>query len=399
MIKKSSLQRIARIAGACLLAGSMVACGDDDPDSNPVDAGIDAPDQPVIDAGEADACAGGHGGGCTMSPFSLPEGGEFRLERFKRDPQNNDDLAAHAFFFSGQTPDFRPLGGPEVTIPQALRDQGYSCADYRQGNFFDNGYSEAAQAVVDTREYYDVGGARLRNADDPDDVIELATSIGSTEARAATDESSGLVHDTLFKGDIGTSVQLFSRYIPEIDGSADYPSLDLKYGESVTTEDMAGADGTGTPQIYMPAGFLMTSPAEDDFYAPKSLQFVRGQDTTLTYQLTNPEPVGEDPATGGYPTIIPFIGFVDDGGQVVAYCFKVNTGELDVEPGTTDEGKFIVPKEILEIIPAAPTVGYVLFGRFTHVAWEVQREPITRIDLLGIECLISQQWEVLDAPP
>jgi hypothetical protein len=400
MINKSSLQRIARIAGAILLAGSMVACGDDNPD-DAVDAGtVDGPSQPPPDGGGNDACVGGHGGTCGVtSPFQLPEGGEFRLERFKLDENNTDNLAAHAFLFSGQEPPFRALGGPEIPIRQALADQGYSCADFSPGALFDNGYSEAAQAVADSREYFDVGGARLINAEQANDTIELQTSIGTTDPRGATDESGGLVHKILYKGDVGTDVSLFARYVPEIDGSAAYPSLDLKYGESVVGDEMADADGNGTPQIYMPGGFTMTSPAEADFYAPGSLKFTKGQDLTLTYTLNDPEPVGEDPATGGYPSITPFIGFVDDGGQVVAYCFKVNPGELDVLPGTTDEGEFIVPYEVLEFVPAAPTTGYVLFGRFTHVAWEVQREPITRLDLLGVECLFSQQWQVADAAP
>lgn len=390
MIKKSSLQRMAQIAGTCLLAGSLVGCGDDGNNNNPPDAGPDA-NQGLIDGGGGtpDACVGGHGGGCFDSPFQLAEGGEFRLERFKYNPDNDDDLAAHGFFFSGQTPDFRPLAGPEIELRQEILDKKYTCHDMRQGNFFDNGKSPEAQTVVDTREYYDVGGARLINADDENDVIELVSSVGSTDVDAVTDLSASLQHEILFKGSPDTNVGLFSRYLPEIDGSAEYGSLDLKYGQSAAGDELADENGNGTPQIYMPAGFTMTSPAEEDFYA--NLQFVRGQDTVLTYTINNPEPVGEPLDQGGYPTIIPFIGFVDDNGKVNAYCFKNFAGELD-------DGEFIVPYEVYDIIPEAPTTGYIIFGRFTHCAWEVGREPITRLDLVGVECLISATWQVVDPP-
>jgi hypothetical protein len=381
MITKSSLQRVSRIAGACLLAGSVVACGGDDDGSTPIDAG---------GGGEPDACVGsGHGSGCISSPFQLPEGGEFRLERFKYDPDNNDDLAAHAFFFSGQTPDFRALAGPAIPIPRAdITNQKYACYDMNRGDFFDNGKSPEAQIVVDSREYYDVGGARLVNADNPADVIELVSSNVSTEADDTTDLSASLVHEILFKGSPDTAVGLFSRYEPQIDGSAEYSSLDLKYGQSAAGDEMADSNGNGTPLVYVPSGFTMVDPAEADFYGPKDLIFERGVDKVLRYTINNPEPVGEE---GGYPTIIPFIGFVDDNGKVNAYCFKELAGELD-------DGEFIVPYEVYDFIPAQPTTGYIIFGRFTHVAWEVQREPLTRIDLVGVECLISAQWEVVDAP-
>jgi hypothetical protein len=387
MIKKSSLQPIAQLAGAFLLAGSMAACGDDggNPPVTPPDAGNGT----VPDAGgggtpDATPCSG-HGCPGVDSPFQLAEGGEFRLERFKYDPQNNDDLAAQAFFFSGQEPEFRSLGGTAIPIRAELEALGYECQDFSAGNNFDNGKSPQAQAVVDSREYYDVGAsATLTNVNDANDVITLDKFLGETSAADATDLSAGLVHDILYKGSPDTAVSLFTRYTPEIAGSADFPSLDLKFGESAVGDEMADASGNGTPQIYMPGGFTMTSPREQDFYGPQSLVFTKGQDTVLEYTLNDPEPVGQ---ADGYPTIVPFIGFVDDNGMVNAYCLKVT-------PGVIDDGTFTVPFEVLDFIPAAPTTGYVLFGRFTHVAWEVQKEPVTRLDFLGVECLISAQWVV-----
>lgn len=379
MITKSSLQQVSRIAGACLLAGSVVACGDDGGGSTPIDAG-----------GTPDACVGsGHTSGCIDSPFQLPEGGEFRLERFQFSPDStNDALAGHAFFFRGQTPDFRELAGPAIDLRPDIAEI-YSCHDMRRGDFFDNGKSPEAQVVADSREYFDVGGARLVNTADENDVIELTpNSQDSMNPRATTDESAQLVHDILYKSDPeNTDVQLFARYEPRIDGSSEYPSLDLKFGQSAAGDELSDSNGNGTPQIYMPAGFTMTEPAEENFYEAKSLIFTRGVDKILRYTLDNPEPVGEP---GGYPTIIPFIGFVDDEGKVNAYCFKNFEGELD-------DGEFIVPHEVLEIIPAQPSdSAYIIFGRFTHVAWEVQREPLTRLDFVGVECLISFQWEVVD---
>lgn len=380
---KSSLTKTAQLACAFLLAGPMVGCGDDGGTSgDPPDAGIDAM---ATDGGGIDACVGGHGGGCIDSPFSLAEGGEFRLERFKYNPQNDDDLAAHAFFFRGQTPEFRELAGPEITLRAELVADGYTCHDMRRGDYFDNGFSAEAQLVADSRDYFDVGGARLTNADDATDVIELASSIGNADADATTDASASLQHDILFKGDLDTVVTLGARYLPEIDGSAEYGSLDLKYGQSASGDEMADSNGNGVPQVYMPAGFTMTLPTEADFYP--ALPFTKGEDTFLEYTIDNPEPVG---GADGYPTIVPFIGFVD-AGEVQAYCFKTTKGVLD-------DGKFTVPHEVLEILPAAPAEpGYIIFGRFTHVAWEVGGGDLTRMDFVGVECLISDDWSVAEA--
>ena len=374
-------------AGA-LLTACIQGTGISDPPRMLPDAGVpDArPDEP-LDGGSPVPCLSSLSVSC--SPFPLPEGGEFRLERYQYDPQGTDDLAAQAFFFSGQTPPFRSFAGIDVPLRRELVEQGYACGDYRSGDSFDNGSSPQAQAVVDTREYLDVGAtARLANLANPSDAIYLEKRLASEDPAAATDLSSNLVHDILYRGDPATVVTPRARYAPAIEGSVEYPALDLKYGQSSAGDELADPYGNGTPQIYMPGRFTMTAPAEADFYGPKSLIFTRGLDTVFYYTLSDPEPVGQP---GGYPTIIPFIGFVDDEGKINAYCFKVT-------PGTLDDGEFIVPHEVLDLIPPAPTTGYVLFGRFTHAAWESQRVPVSRMDLLGADIRISQQWEVRDAP-
>jgi len=396
MINMNSLKRVIPFAGAFLLAGTMVGCGDDNP-SDPIDGGVDgAPG--VIDASTGvDACAGGHGGGCVDSPFQLPEHGEFRLEQFQYAPSGtnaDDDLAAQAFFFTGQNPPARSLEGTVITLRQALVDQGYVCQDFSAGNNFDNGYTAAAQAVVDTRTYLDVGAnATLTNVDDGADVITLDKFLAVDDPLLATDLSASLVHDTLYRGSKDTAVNLGGQYKPGIAGSLAYPGLDLGYGKSAAGDDMADpVTGDGEPIIYMPSDFQMTTPNEDAFFAPEGLTFTKGEDLLLEYDIDQPETIG---GADGYPTIIVFIGFVAAGG-VDAYCLKITQGELD-------DGTFTVPSEVLEIIPEDPAaddaLSYILFGRFTHVAWEAENlVERARLDLLGVTCLIAQDWVVNPAP-
>ena len=384
MVNMNSLKRVLPYAGAFLLAGALVGCGDDGNSDNPPDAG-GGPD--------ASCEGGGHASGCVDSPFQLPEHGEFRLEQFQYAPSGtgaDDDLAAQAFFFTGQNPPARSLDGKLLTLRQELVDQGYICQDFSDGNNFDNGYTLAAQAVVDSREYIDVGAfATLTNEDDENDVITL------NKVMNGVDLSASLTHDILYQGDKDTAPNLGGTYTPAVAGGPTYLALDLKFGQSPPGDEMADpVTGVGEPKIYMPSDFQMTSPVEEDFFAAEGLTFTKGEDLELTYEIDNPETIGGE---GGFPTVIVFIGFVVDGG-VDAYCLKINKGELD-------DGTFTVPAEVLEIIPADPPepaqddFNYILFGRFTHVAWEVQNLPDpSRLDLLGVTCLISPTWTVNDAP-
>jgi hypothetical protein len=339
-----------------------------------------------------DACAGPD---CEYdTPYLLPEHGELRLEQFQYAPEGAAPaplLAAQAFFFTDQEPAFRSFTGTALPLRQELTDRGYVCMDLRAGNNFDNGKSPQAQAVADTREYIDVGAqATLTNAADASDVITLDQFLAVNDPLAATDLSSGLVHDVLYKGAPDTAVTLGARYLPAIAGSPVYPTLELGFGESATGEEMTDAQGVGTPQIYVPANFRMLSPTEADFFAAAGLTFTRGQDTIFTYTIDAPEIIG---GPDGFPTILPFVRFVDNTGMVNAFCLEVTPGELD-------DGELIVPYEVLEIVPPVSEGGYVLFGRFTHVAWEARNlAQVSRLDLLGVINRVSPAWTIVDAAP
>jgi hypothetical protein len=396
MINMNSLTRILPFAGAFLLAGAVVACGDDDGGGNtPPDAGTpDAEPGPIIDGGTPDACVGGHGEGCVDSPFVLAEHAEFRLELFQTGPTgtgNDSRLAAQSFFFTDQEPAARIIGGDPITIRPELADQGYVCVSMAAGNRFDNGGTPEAQAIVDTRTYIDVGdNVTMTNVAD-DTAITLDKYLSSDDPAAATDPSANLIHDILYLADPDVDPALATQYKPAVAGSAAYPAIDLGYGQAAfTTKELADANGVGEPLIYMPSDFQLTLPTEADFYAQAGLTFTKGEDFTITYTIDDPEDVGNT-----HPTIIPFVGFVKNR-EIQAYCLKFTADVLD-------DGEFIVPYEVFEIVdqdpPANEDGSYFEFGRFTHAAWEALNvaEP-SRADLMGINCALSADWEILDAP-
>ncbi|WP_199350891.1 hypothetical protein [Haliangium ochraceum] len=384
---KSLLKRFAPYAGVFVLAGTVGACGDDGGDGNTPD--IDGGPDP-IDAGiDAEVCVG-HGCEGIDSPFQLPEGGEVRLERFQYlsndDPDDNRDLAAQAFFFENQDPLSRGLDGEPVTIRQELADQGYSCGDFTKGIFFDNGNAPEMDAIIASRDYYDVGETvTLTNTDNTAEVIEL-----EKQAPGATDLSAGLEHPILYQGNPKFQLTRNATFSASIDGSQEYPELDVTFGESVVGEEMAEADGSGTPLIYMPSAFTLTSPTEDELFE-QGLNFTKGEDFSFTYTLDEPTPAG-------FPTVVPFVAFLDADFKVEAYCFKT-----PVDGADPDTGDFTIPYEIFEVVsPGGDDIATnFLFGRFTHVAWEVGQDA-TRLDFLGVECFASVNdngggYTVLDA--
>lgn len=382
----NSLTRVIPFAGAFVLAGAMVGCGDDGGGT----PGDGAPDATPADAGAADACVGGHGEGCVGSPFALPEHGEFRLERFQEGPNETGEdsrLAAQAFFFTNQTPPVRPFFGTPIPIRAELAAQGYACGDYRDGVWFDNGGTPQAQAAADSRTYIDVGAtATLTNVNDDNEVITLNKFQSSANPVAATDISANVVHDILYQADEDIEVSLATQYKPEVEGSAAYISLDLGFGEAALTGELADANGEGDAVIYMPSNFGITTPA--NFFDPAGQTFTKGVDFEIKYTVESPEAVGN-----GHPTIIPFVGFIKNR-QVQAYCSKQT-------PNVIDDGTFIIPYEVFEVIdqdpPADEEGSYFEFGRFTHSAWEAENlaQP-GRFDLMGINCLLSSDWEVVD---
>ena len=374
MIKKSSWMKLAQLSGAFLLVGS-VGCGDNTGEATPIDAN-DTPPPP-------DACAtGGHACQEVDSPFLLPEGGEIRLERFQLGPDDQDDgISAQAMFWKDQDPPYRALSGEPITLRAELVALGYGCADVRGGNFFDNGSTPEAQAVADSRDYYDVGeSVTITNAENPADVVMLPKHERVTDPDGATDFSSSLVHRILYRDDGSYDVERRSTYRASITGPAEYPTLDLKYGEALAGDEMAYADGNGTPLIYMPSRYTMIQPTEADYYTEGGVNMVSGQDYTLEYEVAELEP--ED-----WPGIIAFIGF-SRSGSVDAYCTRKFT---DV----AEDGKFVIPFEVQEVVMSGAGTGTFFFGRYTHVAWEVQQDK-TRLDLLGSECKISPKWALSD---
>jgi hypothetical protein len=374
--------RLASSILLALLTSVLVTACSDDGNGDPIDAMMGFPDCgcAAADAGPPDAYVE------PPPPFSGGEGGELRLERFQLGPDDTDaELAAQALFFENQNPPARLLDGTVITIRAELQDQGYLCGDLSDGNNFDNGASPAAQAVVDSRDYFDVGAtATLTNAGDATDVITLNRFLGEEDAAAATDRSAGLVHDILYKAPETTLVKRNATYLPDIEGSDEYSTLDLEFGQTAPGEELADpATGEGTPQIFMPSAFTMTSPPEADFYTAGALVFTRGQDLELTYTPAEAAPAG-------WPSIMRFIAFVNDEGMVEASCWKIVTGE-------PDDGEFTVPREVLEYVQADPG-GRAVFGRMVHAAWETQPAK-ARLDLIGIESKVSPGFVIQDAPP
>jgi len=377
MMKKSSLMKLAQLSGAFLLVGA-VGCGDNSGGITPVDANEPPP--------PPDACAGG-GHLCQEvdSPFLLPEGGEIRLERYQLGTDDQDDfISVQAMFWKNQDPPYRGLAGKPLTLRDELVDLGYDCADYREGNFFDNGSSPEAQLVADSRDYYDVGeSVTLTNTDNAANMVVLPKYVRADDPIGATDFSSSLVHQILYRDDGSYTVERRATHRPSIAGSAEYPTLDLKYGESLSGEEMADGNGNGTPLIYMPARYTLTQPTEADYYTEGAVNIVRGQDYTIEYDVSEFEP--ED-----WPGIMVFVGFSRNG-KVEAYC---NRRFTDV----AEDGKFVVPFEVQEVVTPDAETGSFFMGRYTHVAWEVQKDK-TRMDLLGSECKVSPKWVFSDPPP
>jgi hypothetical protein len=403
MTEMSSLKRIVPIAGAFLLAGAMVGCGDDDgnggdpPDAaNPDGPPAVPPDAGVPDAGGgADACVGGQANGCTTDPFFLPERGEIRLEQFQTGPSgtgDEDTVAVQAFFYSGQDPVTRP-GGKVMAIRPEIAAEGYLCVDYRDGNNSDNGKTPEAEAIVASREYIDIGPTvTITNAADDTDVITLQKFEGATDPAGATDGSAGLVHDIIYKGSSDTALDLGGQYKPTIAGTPDYPELVLKYGQSVIGDELADVNGDGEPLLYQPSDFQLTTPTEADYFAPAGLTFTKGQDFEIEYSIDNPETIGP----GNYPTILPFIGLVSEG-AVQVYCLKGHPGQLD-------DGTFKIPHEVFDIInqdpDAADETSYMVFGRFTRLSWEIHDlvEEVGQIQFYALTCMVAQDWVVNPAP-
>jgi hypothetical protein len=377
---RSTRRELCALLAAPVLLAGCVATPDEDPPPPP-------PPPSALDGGSAPMDAGPCGGdGCIDPPgtFSLPEGGEFRLERFQDSADDSaPTLAAQAFFFKGQMPATRSVG-EQMKLRDEIVGKGYACLDRRNGNYFDSGKTAEAQEIVDSRAYYDIGAtATLTSTDTPAEVITLEKLVRAEDPEGAIDLSSGLEHPVLYKGDAARRIRRNTTYRPSIAGSADYPTLDLKWGETAVSEPLADPYGNGTPQIYMPSAFVMTSPTEEEFFTPGFLTFTRGQDRTLTYSA--------EAKPAGWPIVLPYAAFLDEEGRVQAFCIKLRgASSLDA-----DDGELIVPYEVLEILEPN---GRLVFGRMVHAVWEYAVDS-SRIDMLGMESKRSPPYTIQNALP
>jgi hypothetical protein len=377
--QRSTRRELRTLLAAAMMLGGCLGTPEADPPP-PIDSGCIDCDRFI-----EDPCADG---GCdeppTEPPFRLGEGGEMRLERFQDSADDSQQtLAAQAFFFKGQEPGARAFG-EQLPLRQEPLEKGYSCLDRRNGAYFDNGKTAEGQVIADTRAYYDVGAtATLTSTGASSQVITLQRFLSSDAPGGGIDPSSGLQHDVLYRGDAAQRIQRNTTYRPSIAGSFEYPALDLKWGETAVGEPLANAvTGEGTPQIYMPSAFVLTSPTEEEFFTPGFLRFTRGQDLTLTYTA--------EPRPAGWPSVLPYVSFVDDEGRVAAFCIKTPFAGS----GDSDDGEFTVPYEVLDI---APPSGRLVFGRLVHAAWEYTVDA-SRLDLIGMESKRSPPYAIQDLP-
>jgi hypothetical protein len=364
----------ALLAASAMLGGCL---GDPKGDDPPIDAGCNDCDR-AIEPPPPDA-------GPPIEPPYRVEGGELRLERFQESADDSEQtLAAQAFFFKGQSPGLR-LFGEVLPLRRELVDRRYTCLDRSGGISFDNGKTPEGQAIADTREYYDVGEtATLTSTTAPTRVVTLERFLGADDPEGAIDPSSGLLHDVLYKGDAAQRIPRNTTYRPEIAGSVGYPALDLKWGETSVGEDLAQPEtGLGTPQIYMPSAFTLTSPTDEEFFTPGFLLLTRGQDLMFTYTF--------EPAPADWPSIVPYAYVVDDQGGIAVFCARFP----DVIGMDSEDGEFILPQEALAI---APPTGRIVLGRLVHAVWEYEVDT-TLVGLIGMESKRSPPYTLQDALP
>lgn len=234
---------------------------------------------PVCDSG-----GGGHGGGdtCDVDPWTLPEGGEIRIEQFRS--SDGDNVAVQAMFWENQTPAARPLGGVPL--------EG-NCEDYTAGNLFDNGFYDIQQTIADSRTYQDQGPSLMLRTGTTDFVLSRTMN--------AADRSAGIMQDIIYLGTDNASELVYG---------ANYNVVGLDFNRAV---DINSVD---------------TTPGE----------FFLGPNFTTSANLLTTTP--ELPASGDYTvswtpspgTRAAFLTFVDSttfGGEYG--CFDIpNTGSITV---------------------------------------------------------------------
>lgn len=386
-------------------AGLLVSCGDDVgstdavvPDAPVADAALadapvadtavadapvaDAPvtDAPVADAPAADASlpdaavvdAGPDAGGCvghtcpgTSPTLALPEGGELRIELFHTgyDTSGNRQESLGGWFisFSGQLPAARPVLGPQVTSISYPGGFAY-CFDESAGDAFHSGAATLAQAIADTRSYYDVG-AQVS-------IAGPASAFVLPRQSNAADPSTQIVHNMLYVTDPTGSASLERGAAYALDpvlplGS--FPGLNLRAGVDLATVTTNWPD---PPAVYVPADFTLTSPTEAQFFAAGGLQI----DSTADLQFTWTAPS----LPAGWPAQLHFTAFYDPGFAMQYFCVVPDTGILVIPSG-------------LFALPGFPAQGTIVHGALTHMGWNqhVSSSEEYRFDMVGMVSKIN----------
>lgn len=316
-----------------------------DDDSAARDAAPDAIPAPGPDAGPCGFYK------CSLTnAFQLDEGGEIRLERSQRGSEDTY-VQAQAFFFHEQDPPWRVQVGEEI----AGFDGTVHCYDMPGDAVWGHGPSPEGQAIADTRAYLDVGATVTLASGDTQIVLPR-------QPEGSLDPWQGLQHDIVYVAEPIAALEPGISYAPVIDGSAEYPTLELLDAVSVTM------DSEPEPRLFMPPGFSLTQPAEADFFA-NGVTLLQGNDTAFTW-------TSQAWSVPNIPRQLPFVLFMTE--EDVREVFCVNFS-LDEHDGIT------VPAEVLDTV--SPT-GKLAVGTFTHVG-SIQGRYETRLDLIAIDSKVA----------
>lgn len=342
MISNNRLGWFARSLTAAALSLPLVgACGDD---GGVVVAPDGAPDADNVCTGHICPPPG-------VPVYTLPESGIMRTELFhvgnNPDGSRAEALGSWFFVFDGQSPVARGILGPTVDDIGAT---DVACFDNTAHDLLVNGYSDENQAIVDTRNYFDVGPSVAITPQGGGEPIEMARNEN------APDPTNQLVHDVIYLSDLSAAGALQRNVAYDLpvlppNETTGFAGLDLYAGLDIP----GGVDFTQrTPSLYMPANFTMVNPTETDYYAADGLVVDSAND--LVMEWTN----GETPPADA-PVVAQFTAFasVDGNGRpTIEY--------ICVSPAAA--GTHTIPSALFSK-PGFPTAGLMLHGQLQHVVW------------------------------
>ena len=307
---------LCALANGLLLAVPLAAaggCGDDDTGTG--DAGC-----------VGHTCPADGGADAGVDPFSLPEGGDVRIELIYN-PDGTSSVAMQAFYWQNQTPAARALSGPQFGMT--------SCEDMRGGDVFENGTTPEAQQIADSREYIDMGASLTLTGN--------GQTYTLTRSEDTEDQSAFLTHDIIYLGDV----------------TRDDIAVDTEY--TVDGVDMGSARNplgitVSDSRIYLPDDFTITPAVNSGVTLPATGDFV--------FTISR-----GDRADGV------FLAFGDPDTFAVRYqCLFV----------PNDDGVLTIPQELIQ---AVDDEGFLLIGTFAHWANIMDGR---RIDVQGINCLFAE---------